>query len=110
MTNAGSRSAKPCIEPGCPRLTRAGSRCPEHERLVNQRRDQLRGSRYARGYDNHWMQLSKQVLERDGYACAYCGGLATTVDHVLPKAKGGSDDPGNLVAACARCNSRKGAR
>jgi 5-methylcytosine-specific restriction endonuclease McrA len=32
---------------------------------------------------------------------------ATTVDHIIPVAKGGSDDPENLVAACKRCNFSK---
>lgn len=33
-----------------------------------------------------------------------------TLDHILPKAKGGGDNPGNLVLCCARCNGEKGAR
>jgi hypothetical protein len=52
-----------------------------------------------------------EVLRRDGHACRYCGGKAPdvrlTVDHVMPVALGGSDDPTNLVAACADCNSGK---
>jgi len=52
-----------------------------------------------------------EVLKRDGHQCRYCGGTAPdvklTVDHVLPQALGGSDDPSNLVAACADCNAGK---
>lgn len=52
-----------------------------------------------------------EVLRRDNHACRYCGQMAPevklTVDHVMPKALGGSDDPGNLVAACRDCNSGK---
>lgn len=52
-----------------------------------------------------------EVLRRDGFACRYCGAAAPTavleVDHVVPVALGGSDDPSNLVAACADCNSGK---
>jgi thymidine kinase len=37
--------------------------------------------------------------------CAYCGASATTYDHVVPKMHGGTNDPSNLVPACASCNS-----
>lgn len=54
-----------------------------------------------------------EVLRRDNYACRYCGASAPatplTVDHVVPAALGGSDDPSNLVAACDACNSGKAA-
>lgn len=48
------------------------------------------------------------VLQRDGYTCNYCGNEATTADHVVPVANGGTDDVSNLVAACVSCNSSKG--
>lgn len=52
-----------------------------------------------------------EVLRRDGHTCRYCGGRAPdvhlTVDHVIPTALGGSDDPSNLVAACRDCNAGK---
>lgn len=57
-----------------------------------------------------WDALRLQVLERDGYVCAYCGGEATEADHIIPKDAGGKDELGNLVAACKPCNSRKGNR
>ena len=54
-----------------------------------------------------------EVLRRDGHTCRYCGAKAPdvqlTVDHVIPEALGGSDDPTNLVAACGDCNSGKSA-
>lgn len=55
-----------------------------------------------------------EVLRRDGFRCYYCGvrgnestadGL--TIDHVVPVALGGSDDPENLCAACPDCNAGK---
>jgi len=58
-----------------------------------------------------YKRVRLQVLARDGYVCYYCGQDATTVDHVIPIAKGG--DPishDNMVAACRRCNSSKGSR
>lgn len=58
-------------------------------------------------------RLRYEVLRRDNHACRYCGGFAPdvtlTVDHVVPVALGGGDDPSNLVAACKDCNAGKSA-
>lgn len=52
-----------------------------------------------------------EVLRRDNHTCRYCGAKAPdvplTVDHVIPEALGGTDDPTNLVAACRDCNAGK---
>lgn len=50
------------------------------------------------------------VLRRDAHRCAYCGRGATTIDHVLPRSRGGADSWENLVACCLRCNNLKGDR
>jgi 5-methylcytosine-specific restriction endonuclease McrA len=50
------------------------------------------------------------VLARDGYTCVYCGGCASTVDHVLPRSRNGGNTWSNTVAACGGCNQRKGDR
>jgi len=59
------------------------------------------------------------VHRRDDYICQYCGkdGLAsldnwgeTTIDHVVPKKHGGTDDQSNLVTSCSYCNAIKGQR
>ena len=54
----------------------------------------------------------KAVLARDAYTCQYCGTEAKglTVDHVIPRSRGGSSAWENIVAACAPCNRRKGNR
>lgn len=54
----------------------------------------------------------KNIIKRDGNKCAYCGksDVPLTVDHIIPKAKGGSDAWENLVAACVHCNNKKGDR
>lgn len=58
--------------------------------------------------------LRFEVLARDGFKCRYCGrGAAITplhVDHIKPRAKGGSDSKSNLGAACADCNYGKADR
>lgn len=50
------------------------------------------------------------VLVRDQHRCAYCGRRATTVDHVVPRAQGGTDSWLNTVASCAADNHRKADR
>lgn len=56
-------------------------------------------------------RLSRIVLERDGHQCqlrgAKCTGVATTLDHIRPRATGG-DGLDNLRAACAWCNMSRG--
>ena len=53
----------------------------------------------------------KNVLRRDRFHCQYCGGRDhLTLDHVVPKSRGGRDTWDNLVAACIACNARKGCR
>jgi 5-methylcytosine-specific restriction endonuclease McrA len=53
------------------------------------------------------------VLAAGDFRCTYCGRQAPEVvlhvDHVLPVALGGTDDPGNLAPACESCNAGKGA-
>ena len=59
------------------------------------------------------LTLSKRnVLKRDSFKCQYCGTLVgpMTVDHVLPKTRGGRDTWENMVCACLKCNNRKGDR
>lgn len=47
------------------------------------------------------------VLTRDKHRCAYCHTIATTIDHVTPRSRGGRNTWTNTVAACAPCNQRK---
>ena len=50
------------------------------------------------------------VLRRDNQRCAYCSASASTIDHVIPRSRGGADSWENLVACCLRCNNVKGDR
>lgn len=54
--------------------------------------------------------LSREnVFKRDGFKCQYCGNeKELTLDHLIPKAKGGKTSWNNLVTACKSCNSKKG--
>ncbi|HIK09985.1 MAG TPA: HNH endonuclease [Oscillatoriaceae cyanobacterium M33_DOE_052] len=54
----------------------------------------------------------RNILERDTHTCQYCGytGGDLTLDHVIPRSRGGGDTWENMVAACVRCNVQKGNR
>ncbi|PTL59220.1 HNH endonuclease [Paraconexibacter algicola] len=59
--------------------------------------------------DTHRRKITRRaVFARDGWECQYCGSRQQlTVDHVIPRSKGGSSDWTNIVASCAPCNRRK---
>jgi 5-methylcytosine-specific restriction endonuclease McrA len=50
------------------------------------------------------------LMHRDRFRCAYCGGKADTVDHVVPRSRGGQHTWENCVACCSPCNHRKADR
>jgi len=54
----------------------------------------------------------REVFARDGHVCQYCGrqGGDMTLDHVVPRHRGGAHTWENLVTACKSCNHRKGGR
>jgi 5-methylcytosine-specific restriction endonuclease McrA len=56
------------------------------------------------------VQLSRtNIYRRDDYRCVYCGSNdRLTLDHVIPKSKGGGNTWENLVTCCANCNVKKG--
>ncbi|MFC4098412.1 HNH endonuclease [Paenibacillus xanthanilyticus] len=57
-----------------------------------------------------YREYRKAALKRDRYTCLWCGRSGTTVDHIIPSSKGGSDRPYNLLAACMECNTKRGDR
>ncbi|MFQ5854895.1 MAG: HNH endonuclease [Anaerolineae bacterium] len=54
----------------------------------------------------------REIFRRDNFTCQYCGKrtMELTIDHVVPRHRGGRRSWENLVAACSRCNLRKGGR
>ncbi len=71
-------------------------------------------SRQSRGYGAAWERTRKRILERDNYLCQcrHCKAegrttVATDVDHVVPRARGGSDHDANLQAINGDCHKRK---
>lgn len=68
----------------------------------------MRLSRYVRVPYRRAVPMTRAgVLRRDGRRCAYCGKRADTIDHVVPRSRGGPHSWENCVAACRACNSRK---
>ena len=60
--------------------------------------------------DTHRRKITRRaVFARDNWTCQYCGSRSSlTVDHVVPRSKGGLSSWENIVASCAPCNRRKG--
>lgn len=87
--------------------------------LMERHRDELTGSYHGgREVPPYRKAISRglrfTVLERDGFACVYCGGrppdVTLAVDHRVSVADGGTDDLSNLAAACRDCNLGKNRR
>lgn len=109
------RPARPCAFPRCPALVRDSKYCDLHQQHENASRrqyDQQRGTMTARGYGVAWQALRKEILLRDGYECQHCHCFVghrrwdAHVHHVVSKAKGGTDDPSNLIVLCGPCHSK----
>ncbi len=69
-------------------------------------------TRQAKGYGAEWQKARKLALARDSYLCQPCLSKgrpteATQVDHITPKAKGGTDDLENLQSICDDCHKAK---
>jgi len=51
----------------------------------------------------------KNILRRDNHRCQFCGVSSNlTIDHIIPKSRGGEDSWENLITACIKCNNKKG--
>jgi len=75
----------------------------------------IRLRRYIKLPRNLALPLTRRlVYARDQYTCQYCGGHFSasqlTMDHVIPKSRGGQKTWENIVTACKRCNQKKGNR
>lgn len=72
-------------------------------------------TRQERGYGAEWQRIRLRIMGRDMWLCQTClqSGRptpATQVDHITPKAKGGTDEDENLQAICEGCHKEKTAR
>jgi 5-methylcytosine-specific restriction endonuclease McrA len=73
--------------------------------MANYKRKDPRDSR-------KWRSFRLTILARDNYTCGYCGGDATSVDHVMPIKENPDQafNAENCISACKACNSAKGSR
>jgi 5-methylcytosine-specific restriction endonuclease McrA len=71
----------------------------------------IRLRRYVRiPYRNRVPLTRAALMRRDDYRCAYCDRKADTIDHVIPRSRGGPHSWENCVASCTTCNHRKADR
>ena len=109
------KALRVCRKLGCQELTRS-SFCEAHKDEEEKRKREMwkrtnanRPSSAKLGYGRRWQRLRKMQLAREPL-CRECDGIATQVDHIVPKSEGGTDDQENLQSLCHSCHSRKTAR
>lgn len=95
------RGLAPCAYRGCPTLT-LETYCPVHKP------EPWQGRRNYEGYQGNWPKIRAQVLSEEPH-CRECGQAAVTVDHIIPKARGGTDARSNLRSLCNACRRIKDA-
>lgn len=106
------RPLKPCAAPQCGALVRGQRHCDKHAHLSKPWATSRRSDKALAG--RPWRRLREQILERDSYLCkcddcqnAGRARLAHEVDHIIPIARGGTDDPSNLRAINRDCHRMK---
>ncbi|WP_312384225.1 HNH endonuclease [Atlantibacter subterraneus] len=104
-----------CRKRGCSGTTTDRSGYCEAHRNEGWQQHQRGLSRHQRGYGSKWDIIRARILKRDRHICQEClaNGRpvpATTVDHIKPKAHGGTDEDSNLIAICFKCHKAKTAR
>jgi 5-methylcytosine-specific restriction endonuclease McrA len=68
----------------------------------------VRLGRYVRVPHDRTVAVNRRtVFARDGHCCQYCGAQAESIDHVVPRSRGGLHSWDNVVACCRRCNTKK---
>ena len=89
-------------------LLHGSGRLVRSERLALAEPSVVRLTRYVKvPYARHRSPSRHGIFTRDGHSCQYCGGGAETVDHVVPRSRGGCHAWENVVAACRVCNAKK---
>lgn len=110
-------SPRPCGQPGCRSMQVERGRCSVHQLPSTWEQSHRGKTAEQRGYGHAWKLKRKQILLRDQGICQPCiksvpsrVSMATQVDHIVPKAHGGTDDDDNLQAICTACHAAKTAR
>ena len=93
-----NRPTLPCRQPGCSELIPGGGFCEAHKRPTWNKEHTMPIA---------WTTTHRRILKRDPI-CNICHkAKATTVDHIVPRSEGGTDDDSNLAGACQPCHDRK---
>lgn len=111
-----ARPLTQCNKQGCPHAVRKQGQCPSQCQTKRQQNqyDEHRGNSTQRGYGSRWRKKRAAVL-REEPLCRHCLERGETmqsseVDHIVPKARGGTDERNNLQGLCKTCHSRKTAQ
>jgi 5-methylcytosine-specific restriction protein A len=113
------RPGKACRQINCPIIVKTSQYqgyCEEHKDKAGWHlNERSKGNRHIRGYGSEWDRLKPIAMKRDSYLCQSCikKGIATAaaqVDHIKPKALGGTDALSNLQCLCDACHRDKTAR
>ncbi|QTA06787.1 HNH endonuclease [Escherichia albertii] len=110
-----SRIPRACRKRGCADTTTDSSGYCDTHRGEGWVQHQRGLSRHQRGYGSKWDTIRARILKRDNHLCQNClrnGRVveARTVDHIIPKAHGGTDADSNLQSLCWSCHKAKTAR
>jgi CRISPR/Cas system Type II protein with McrA/HNH and RuvC-like nuclease domain len=71
----------------------------------------IRLLKYIKHFTRSLRPNRNRIYKRDGHECVYCGSSKNlTLDHVIPKSRGGTNDWTNLVTSCFKCNLKKANR
>lgn len=105
-----SMPPKPCASPRCFKMASKCGRCEDHQ--PEPWFSSKGKTPTERGYGHYWKKLRVKVLLRDAHLCKTCFRanimtLATEVDHILNKARGGTDSMDNLESICKPCHTIK---
>ena len=101
---------KQCSYSMCKDYVTKNGRCDKHQHKAWASSEGKTAS--ERGYGSKWQKIRKQALQRDDHLCQEClkqniYTQAKDVDHIISKAKGGSDELENLQSLCNPCHKKK---
>ncbi len=101
---------RPCTAPRCYKMASKGGRCEDHQ--PEPWCTSKAKSASDRGYGYQWKKIRSKALIRDAHLCQHCFKkgiitVATDVDHIIPKAKGGTNALENLQSLCNSCHKIK---
>jgi 5-methylcytosine-specific restriction protein A len=110
-----SRPKSICRKAGCSTLIDKPGWCEKHTTLAVGWNQTSIKSANERGYGWAWKKQRVRIMKRDSGLCQPClktgqVSIATEVDHIINKARGGTDDDSNLQAICDDCHKAKTAR